>query len=50
MQTQAKLSASLSNKDKSIILIDVIKNIELKYNTVASLKINLQISDRTIKS
>jgi hypothetical protein len=42
------MSASHSNKGKSIILVVVIKNIELKYNTVGSLRKELQISDRSI--
>jgi hypothetical protein len=39
------MSASKSKLDKSIILKDEKKNIELKFNTVASLRRELKISD-----
>ena len=42
------MSATRTNKEKSIILVDLIKKVELKYNSVASLRRELQISDRTI--
>lgn len=42
------MSASKSKLDKSIILKDEKKNIELKFNTVASLRRELKISDWTI--
>jgi hypothetical protein len=44
------MSASHSNKGKIIILVDLIKKVELKFNSVALLRRELQISYRTINS
>jgi hypothetical protein len=42
------MSVAHSNKGKSIILINLIKKVELKFNSIASLRRELQVSDRTL--
>lgn len=47
-ETKKKMSEAKLSKGKSVILIDVIKNNEIKFNTLSSLSKELKISSRTI--